>query len=470
MGDPVGEPRWWPALPFAIFCILLYTVGVVAGAIWICIQAPHYAHLTRFRVRYYFLLDGYRPEVWWWGVVLLFKGLLINLVLVFFQSPRMICIWLVILFVVFLCLKSYFAPWPKSSMNVADTTYSITLCVLIPLLLARHDESKPIEISMSSIDVVETVVLIFPFLVTAACILVPPFNFVQRVRKTTSTMQFTKQMRLLMMLLTRCSTQSLNQFVLGLDDRDRHTIRTAVHIIMANMLGLQGGKSLFDLRVIPNAEGFSIGTDAELLQRVVSQTATKSDLDGVLEWAKVQFMWESLVHGCNQRYGFCVMPQTEQQQRRLSELRDLQARRSEYGKSSHYAKLQMKCVFDALDYTGDGCITKNEFACSIGKLAPEVSKEEAFEVFDILNPNESQWMARDQFTVAVQGIAYNPQDPAASSARRSILTMALSQHKEPDRNAAEVLACSWGRRIRMRKAARSLQRAWRSKLAAGCSV
>lgn len=77
------------ALAIFVNCVLLLVI--ISWAMWV---APQKFHLKSFRMRWKFMIQKMRPSVYWWMMVIFFKGLWISLTSVLFTQAMQQSLWI----------------------------------------------------------------------------------------------------------------------------------------------------------------------------------------------------------------------------------------------------------------------------------------------------------------------------------------------------------------------------------------
>lgn len=81
-----GSDEWTSMVALAVVGILIYCVAAQAVTTVVLYVAPKNFHDPVFRQRWKFLLAKFRPEVWWWGQMIILKGILLNFAITIFES------------------------------------------------------------------------------------------------------------------------------------------------------------------------------------------------------------------------------------------------------------------------------------------------------------------------------------------------------------------------------------------------
>jgi len=167
----VGEAEWTSLLGVSIPAVLFYVVGMGGYFMMIVYLSPRqgYFNSPSFRRRYRFLFVKFRPDVYWFSLVILLKNMLVNLMFVISKIGmiQLYCVMLVMmlyLFVVFL-----FMPFRHNICNFVDVWMSIAVIFVVSVYLWFADrESGSYDASIGQLAIGMnfmpiTVTLVFSF-------------------------------------------------------------------------------------------------------------------------------------------------------------------------------------------------------------------------------------------------------------------------------------------------------------------
>lgn len=424
----LADANWISALPLGIIGILFYSVSVIAGAIWICLHAPRFAHVKAFRVRYYFLLDGYRPQAWYWGTVLLIKALMINLIFVVFDSITLIAMSSLLVVVSFLSLKFLVQPWPQQTMNIADTTYSIAMCIIIPAMYIR---SGVVDIP-GLLIIFEEIAVFAPFVVTGVCLYVSSYRFMHKTQRGVNQLRKSMRLQHIIFFASRLSLREFSEFINGLEYHDQKAIWQAMHIMYARLLKWQAGPALFQQAIIPDADSYHIINNEEMLRKMFKVSVQEVKYHHIFhEIALLQHVYESLLRSC------------------MTAGRD---------NPKHDCRKRCDEIFDLLDKDGSGVISIREFVMGAVASTFEVTEDDAIKAFQLMDVDGSGSLSRQEFAQSFIGLCIDPLNPDLADERRLLLQHAFLLPSEASASAQADAATRVGRRIRIRLAAVRIQR------------
>jgi hypothetical protein len=123
------EGEWNNLLVVGILAFLIYCVfcGVVfSWAIWNATRTGYFVE-ERFRMRWKFLFIKFRPDVHWWAIVLLVRGVCINASFVVFANGLEQLYWIMVVESCYMLLTVVYHPWRfrKANYLALATSFSI---------------------------------------------------------------------------------------------------------------------------------------------------------------------------------------------------------------------------------------------------------------------------------------------------------------------------------------------------------
>lgn len=112
--------EWRSMLAVALVSVLLFCGSSLAVFAWAIIVAPRRFADERFRQRWKFLFIRFRPTRWWWGLLMLFKGVWLSLTTVIFLYSTGQLAWLSSCLTWYLLASFVFLPWRSLAVSVLD--------------------------------------------------------------------------------------------------------------------------------------------------------------------------------------------------------------------------------------------------------------------------------------------------------------------------------------------------------------
>lgn len=125
--------EWEGMLTEAIMGLLVYIAFLIAGLIAVTIAAPKMFHNPVFRARFKFLFIKFRPDVWWWGVVLLLRALLLTLAQTLSQEGERHLIWYMSVILIYSGMLVFLRPWRGKWSHVLDVEIQASLFLFLAM-------------------------------------------------------------------------------------------------------------------------------------------------------------------------------------------------------------------------------------------------------------------------------------------------------------------------------------------------
>jgi len=136
---------WQDLVVAAIIAILVFCGGALTLFSYINLKAPSCFHDEVFRKKWRFLFMRFRPSVWWWGTLLLLKGVWLNLTTVIFTEGHLQIIWLTFAHIAYLLACFALLPWRSlgvAALDVAMHAMSLLFFALLPHFAPRSEASE----------------------------------------------------------------------------------------------------------------------------------------------------------------------------------------------------------------------------------------------------------------------------------------------------------------------------------------
>jgi hypothetical protein len=233
---------------FALIVFCLLTGAVFTYQLWI---APQVFHLPYFQKRWKFLVMKFRPDIWWWGAVWLFKGLIMNLVLLSNSSFGQLFGLFLVMCGYLMATVSYY-PWRHPHANMLDRQICVSIQVVA--FLALCNQSFQFESPEAATWCI--VISCSPMLMFACLSLALMTQASLKVKEWT-----TARYKLIGLHLQRSFApiagikQGEMERILGnITEYDVRALVNAADVIMAEFCGQQARQSRFAQRLISNQE------------------------------------------------------------------------------------------------------------------------------------------------------------------------------------------------------------------------
>jgi len=125
-----GSDDWNSLVVVAICAVVLFCGGFMVLNVYICFVAPTRFCEPSFRKRWKFLFIKFRPSSWWWGMVLLVKGIWLNLPTVVFDYGAAQILWLQGCILSYMILSFVISPWRTFLVATLDIMMHSSLLFL----------------------------------------------------------------------------------------------------------------------------------------------------------------------------------------------------------------------------------------------------------------------------------------------------------------------------------------------------
>eukprot|EP00928_Gymnodinium_smaydae_P020338 TRINITY_DN17862_c2_g2_i1.p1 TRINITY_DN17862_c2_g2~~TRINITY_DN17862_c2_g2_i1.p1 ORF type:complete len:1134 (+),score=90.78 TRINITY_DN17862_c2_g2_i1:506-3403(+) len=137
------EGDWNSMVVLAIFAVLVYCVGFGAFFGFVIYFAPRKFADRTFQRQYKFLFVKFRPDVHWWAICLVLRGLIFNIGFVAFSSGFAQLYWVMSFEALYLGLTVAFLPWRFRDANALAVFTSLVIffaCAANAMQLERGDD------------------------------------------------------------------------------------------------------------------------------------------------------------------------------------------------------------------------------------------------------------------------------------------------------------------------------------------
>jgi len=114
-----SEERMGATAPMVIG-LIVYVIGFYVKFLHVAWTAPDEWPKIEFREKWRFMLTRWRPDVWFWGSLVMTRNLLVALAGVISTEPRVQLIYLVWVVTTVFTLTAVWQPWRVPSLNISD--------------------------------------------------------------------------------------------------------------------------------------------------------------------------------------------------------------------------------------------------------------------------------------------------------------------------------------------------------------
>lgn len=119
-------------IPLIVLGITFYVVGILSTFIWAVAVAPRHYVDDHFRTKINFMVFKYRPNTWWYGIILMIRALALSMVSVIFPDDAFPQFLLMLtIFVAALCVHLKLMPLADGLSNNME---AFEICLLIAVL------------------------------------------------------------------------------------------------------------------------------------------------------------------------------------------------------------------------------------------------------------------------------------------------------------------------------------------------
>merc|ERR1719456_687162 len=126
-----------------IIGLLVYVVGIYVKFLHVAYTAPNEWPKPEFREKWRFMLTRWRPDVWFWGSMVMTRNLLVACAGIVANEPRVQLIYLVWVVSSVFTFTAVWQPWRVPSLNISDI---LSCCILNAIgvfglvFVSLHDE------------------------------------------------------------------------------------------------------------------------------------------------------------------------------------------------------------------------------------------------------------------------------------------------------------------------------------------
>ena len=115
------------AQPPMVLGLCVYVVGFYFVFCYAAFVAPRQWLNVQFRERWKFMLTRWRPDVWFWGTVVMTRNLLVAFAGVASSEPRVQLVYVCLVVIAVFAVTAVYQPWRATPLNHYDVLSSIVL-------------------------------------------------------------------------------------------------------------------------------------------------------------------------------------------------------------------------------------------------------------------------------------------------------------------------------------------------------
>lgn len=126
----------WQGLIAECLLMLVPCCGIaVVAMLFVVAVAPIHFHKKSFRACWKFLLIKWRPDVWWFGPIVVIRSILLCLTHIISQEGERQLLWQLAILICYGGFAAVFRPWRYWSANVLDSVVSASLALFVAFSL-----------------------------------------------------------------------------------------------------------------------------------------------------------------------------------------------------------------------------------------------------------------------------------------------------------------------------------------------
>merc|ERR1719329_293659 len=234
-----GSDEWNSLVGIAVVGILAYCVAPLSFTGWILQRAPREFHSLVFQQRWKFLIAKFRPNVWWWGQVVVTRGIFMNLGLVALNFGLGQVMWVICCMLPYMVGLVCLRPWRHFSSYSTDLASAVLLSITVSLMAYFADPEPDRESDYAAI------ILGFSFLpgfVFLYYVITVGFGVVQSHRgrnDSQADLAFSYQLKGMLSVIGGATPEPFARFVSRLADTEMDSLRSVHDLILLQFFGLQ---------------------------------------------------------------------------------------------------------------------------------------------------------------------------------------------------------------------------------------
>lgn len=366
--------EWNSVLWMGICALLVYTIGFIVFVVFIVFSSPKYANKAGFRARYFFIFNKLKPEAYWWRIVVISKALVLHiLVTIFTNTIQFLMVLLTVLHVIALSMVFYFKPWNDPVLTIIDTTCQMSIILLVSCISFHLDFQTTQYNVFALIGTMEVIALKLPLAITFVCTAIPFHRFLTKERRKQEHVAFSQRFRDASLLITRHTTEELQEFVTKLNEYEKETLDIGLDMVYARMYKIQPPQR-WRWRLVKDADRFEMRTSSTSYSMLVDaiRAGRGNDLQSLEEVSLVHHFLE-------------VASQTYV--------------------NSHGQLPSSEKLFRFLDTQERGTLSRLEFVFAVLQVAPcMILEKEALLLYNIMTSKSE--LSQSDFCAALLGITY----------------------------------------------------------------
>mmetsp|Transcript_77142 Transcript_77142/g.249753 ORF Transcript_77142/g.249753 Transcript_77142/m.249753 type:complete len:476 (+) Transcript_77142:2162-3589(+) len=249
------EDEWNGMIGLGVVAILVWCIGfgvLFAWAIW---KSPVHFPNPDFQMRWKFLFIKYRPDVHWWSMVFVFKGILLNLGFLVMQTGVGQIYWVMTILMVYLLMAINWTPWRHLWVNGLDIWAHMCLILTVSTMIWFASSSLgPQERADLDTDVANlTIACTFFLLPTVFPILGWMIYSQTSPAAQQAKARLALDVRKVCLHIAELTEDNFIDFVLKLSDRDYYYVEQSKHVLAQELLQVKS-RTGYSLKEITSHE------------------------------------------------------------------------------------------------------------------------------------------------------------------------------------------------------------------------
>lgn len=270
--------------------VVIFALGFFAYSLLVVVKAPSLSG-TPYLTAVYSLIYRFRPDVWWFGLVLLGRGCLVSLpAVVAANMPALLITLMLCVQQLYLCMLLWFLPWKAAILNLADSVVSAFLVVLLALCLQVTEDTTGVANLLRTLVTFLMVALLLCLF--AGLMLLNVLQYFKgdqsdsrllHIRTVSSTRELVAQLFQLSRALVKEEVSVLHSKFAKLSSYDLQTMMRTLNVLEGELKVEVGSKVM--LRVSNNSQSFRTTRATRLpsLQAAQQADAQQVDAEGAEE-------------------------------------------------------------------------------------------------------------------------------------------------------------------------------------------
>jgi len=232
------EDEWNGMIGLGVVAILVWCIGFSGLFAWAIWKSPMHFPNPDFQMRWKFLFIKYRPDVHWWSMVFVFKGILLNLGFLVMQTGVGQIYWVMTILMVYLLMAINWTPWRHLWVNGLDIWAHMCLIFTVSTMIWFASSSLgPQERADLDTDVANLTIACTFFLLPTVF---PILGWMVYSQTSPAAQQAKARLALdvrkVCLHIAELTEDNFIDFVLKLSDRDFYYVEQSKHVFAQELL------------------------------------------------------------------------------------------------------------------------------------------------------------------------------------------------------------------------------------------